>query len=60
MHSIYNLKAVFLIPVKLEECELPERISHLHCVRLEGDRGYEKVKKSLLARAKQLRLDEVS
>jgi hypothetical protein len=52
--------SIYLIPVKLEECTIPDRLSHLHCVILEGDRGYDKVKKSLLARAKQLRLDEVS
>jgi hypothetical protein len=51
--------SIYLILVKLEECIIPGRLSHFHCVSLEGDRGYEKVKKSLLARAKQLRLDEV-
>jgi hypothetical protein len=51
--------SIYLIPVKITECSIPERLSHLHCISLEEDRGYEKLKKSLLARAKQLRFDAV-
>ena len=52
--------SIYLIPVKLEACSIPERLAHLHCISLEEDRGYDKLKKSLLARARQLRLDAVS
>lgn len=52
--------SIYLIPAKLEDCSVPERLGHLHWVDLQGDRGYDKLKKSLLARAKQLRLDELS
>lgn len=41
--------AIFVIPARLEECELPDRLRHLHCVDLFLDGGYEKLLKALRA-----------
>ncbi|HKV42688.1 MAG TPA: TIR domain-containing protein, partial [Blastocatellia bacterium] len=38
---------IFVIPVKLEECEVPNRLSRWHWVNLHEDRGYDKLVKSL-------------
>lgn len=43
---------IYLIPVGLEDCELPERMKHLHCVNLSEGRGFEQLLRSLEARAK--------
>jgi hypothetical protein len=42
---------IFLIPVKLEECRVPDRLSHLHCVDLTGQAGYDKLLGALRKRA---------
>lgn len=42
--------SIFLIPVKLEECEVPDRLQHLHWVNLFENRGYEKLLASLQAK----------
>jgi Leucine-rich repeat (LRR) protein len=39
--------SVFLIPLKLEECKVPERLSHLQWVNLFESHGYEKLLASL-------------
>ncbi len=51
--------AIYLIPVKLADCEIPERLKHLHCVSVADDGGYQKLLRSLAARAKQLKLSGV-
>lgn len=45
---------IFLIPLKLEECYLPERLRHLHAVSLFQERGYERLKSALEERARSL------
>ncbi len=44
---------IFLIPVKLEPCDLPDRLSHLHSVNLFDERGYKKLLRSLQYRASE-------
>ena len=39
--------SIFLIPVRLEECEVPERLSSFHWVDLFRQQGYERLMKSL-------------
>jgi hypothetical protein len=48
--------SIYLIPVKIGECEVPERLKHLHYVNITDNKGYEKLVRSLRARARQLRL----
>jgi hypothetical protein len=45
---------IFVIPVKLEKCELPERLSHLHTVNLYEKRGFELLMRALKSRADEL------
>jgi hypothetical protein len=51
--------AIYLIPVKLEDCEIPTRLQRLHCVNVRDDKGYDKLILSLFARATQLNLQSV-
>jgi hypothetical protein len=45
---------IYIIPVRLKDCEVPTRLSHLHWVNLfEGD-GYDKVIESLRLRAAEV------
>jgi serine/threonine protein kinase len=44
--------AIFLIPLKLEECRVPERLSQWHWVNYFEDRGYERLLRTLHARAR--------
>ncbi|MGB8770584.1 MAG: TIR domain-containing protein [Candidatus Korobacteraceae bacterium] len=45
---------IFVIPVRLSDCSLPERLSHLQSVNLfEGD-GYDKLKRALWTRLGEL------
>ncbi|HYY95833.1 MAG TPA: TIR domain-containing protein, partial [Pyrinomonadaceae bacterium] len=46
--------AIFLIPLKLEECDVPNRLRDWHWVDLYEETGYEKLTKSLLRRAEAL------
>jgi hypothetical protein len=39
--------AVLVVPVRLEECPLPERLSHLHCADLFRPDGYERLCRTL-------------
>jgi predicted Zn finger-like uncharacterized protein len=39
--------AIYIIPAKLEECNLPERLSHWQCVNLYEENGYQKLLKTL-------------
>jgi len=43
---------IFIIPVRLENCDVPERISKFHWVDLFSDDGYERLLKALQIRAK--------
>jgi acyl carrier protein len=45
---------IFLIPVKLEECQIPDRLSDIHCVNLYEEDGFDRLMRSLTARAQQL------
>ena len=45
---------IFVIPVRLQECEVPIRMGRLHWVDLYKDDGYKKLLKGLKARANQL------
>jgi hypothetical protein len=47
---------IYLIPVKLEDCEVPDRLKHIHHVSITSDKGYEKLVTSLVARGNQLKL----
>jgi eukaryotic-like serine/threonine-protein kinase len=42
---------IFLIPLKLEECDVPERLRRWQWVNFFEDRGYEKLMRALQARA---------
>jgi hypothetical protein len=46
--------AIFIIPVKLEECDVPDRLSHCHWVSLEDSKGYERLIAALNRRASDL------
>lgn len=46
--------ALFVIPVRLEPCEIPDALSRWQCVDLYGSRGWELLVKSLEARIDQL------
>ena len=48
--------AIFLIPLRLEECEVPERLSRWHWVDLFQKTGYKRLLRALRARAKHLQL----
>ena len=45
---------IFLIPLRLEECEVPERLCSLQWVNLFEDNGYERLVQALRVRATQL------
>jgi hypothetical protein len=42
---------IYIIPLRLEECELPERLKKWHCVDLFQPRGYEKLLNALRSRS---------
>ena len=48
--------SIFIIPARLEECEVPERLSHLHYCDLYRDSGYNRLLLALHFRARQLGL----
>ena len=45
-----------IIPVKLEACDLPERLKRYHALNLFEERGLEKLLNALQNRAKQFDL----
>mgnify|MGYP002641070282 CR=1 FL=1 len=47
---------IFLIPLKLEECIIPERLRHLHWLNYFESDGYGKLLRALQARAEELGL----
>lgn len=48
--------AIFLIPLKLEECNVPERLKRWQWVNLFDERGYERLLKALSLKANQVSL----
>ncbi len=46
--------SIFVIPVRLEECDIPDRLRHLHWVNLFEERGYERLMGALQHQADQL------
>jgi formylglycine-generating enzyme required for sulfatase activity len=46
--------AIFLIPAKLEECEVPDRLSRWQWVNLHEAKGYERLMRALQTRAEAL------
>ncbi|MBC2709137.1 MAG: TIR domain-containing protein [ANME-2 cluster archaeon] len=45
---------IFLIPLKLEECDVPERLQRWHWVNLFEEKGYERLMRSLRLRAEKI------
>lgn len=52
--------AIFIIPAKLEECNVPLRLSRWHWVNLYEPNGYEKLVAALQRRANELGLSEAT
>lgn len=52
--------AIFLIPVRLEDCEVPERLKHLHYVNLHDIRGFERLLRTLQVCAEKLGIVEAT
>ncbi len=46
---------IFIIPLKLEECNVPDRLSRWQWVNLYEDKGFEKLKRALQERENQLK-----
>ncbi|MBD3305168.1 TIR domain-containing protein [candidate division KSB3 bacterium] len=45
---------IFLIPLRLEDCPLPEKLRHVHWVNYFEEAGYQKLRRALQARATEL------
>lgn len=45
---------IYIIPVKLEECQIPQRLKRFHCVNLFEEGGFGKLMRSLTMRAEML------
>jgi hypothetical protein len=50
----------FLMPLKLEECKIPEQLSRWHCISLFEENGYKRLIDSLLIRANALEAERES
>ena len=50
----YPSGTIFIIPVKLENCAIPERLKHLHVIDLYEERGFEFPMRSLKHRAETI------
>lgn len=48
---------IFLIPAKLEECDIPERLQRWHCVNLFDEHGYQRLMQAMKFRADTLEID---
>ena len=46
--------AIFIIPLRLEKCEVPNRLRHLHYVDWFDEAGYKRLKRALQKRIKEL------
>lgn len=51
---------IFIIPLKLEECNVPDRLSRWHWVNLYEDNGFEKLMRSLQKRNNQLEKKDIA
>lgn len=49
--------SIYIIPLKLEECEIPERLQQWQAENLSTEGAYNKLKRSLQTRADQLGID---
>lgn len=49
--------AIYIIPVKLEECDVPDRLNSWHWVNLEDASGYQRLLAALTRRADDLGVD---
>ena len=45
---------IFIIPLKLEECDIPERLQRWQWANLFEERGYERLMRALQVRARTL------
>ncbi|HLL76527.1 MAG TPA: TIR domain-containing protein [Pyrinomonadaceae bacterium] len=50
---------IFIIPVKLDECELPERLRNWQWVDLRNNDGYDRILRSLRARADECGIEHL-
>jgi hypothetical protein len=48
---------IFLVPLKLEECNVPDRLNRWQWVNLFSPNGYERLIRALQSRAKSLKID---
>ena len=46
--------SIYLLPVKLEECRIPDRLEGLHVIEIAGDTGFGRLVRALRARATQV------
>jgi formylglycine-generating enzyme required for sulfatase activity len=49
--------SIFVIPLKLEACTLPERLQHLHAINYFEERGHERLLRALRTRATTLGIE---
>ncbi len=49
------LDDIYFIPLRLEECELPDQVSDIHCVNWFEPRAWEKLEKALRLQSEKLR-----
>ena len=49
---------IFVIPVRLEPCDVPDSLQHLHYADMFEPQGYGRLQRALIARAKQLGLSK--
>ncbi len=45
---------IFLIPLRLEECNIPNRLAHLQWVDIFNENGYERLVRALIVRSSQI------
>lgn len=45
--------SIFVIPVRLDDCEIPERLRRLHCVDFTGPQGTSKLLAALVKKAEE-------
>src|SRR5207253_11122282 len=51
---------IFLIPLKLEECNIPTRLKHLHCVNYFQEDGFNKLMKALVSRSESIKNEKLA
>lgn len=51
---------IYIIPVKLEECQIPNRLSHLQYVNLYEGKGFDRLMRALLSGAKKLSIGKLT